>query len=57
MKHRTEGAWLVWYPQPGFETRVKAIKEVIRFSEFFNELFRASPEPVQPPKEIFQAGN
>lgn len=57
MKHWTEGAWLAWYPQPGFETRAKAITEIIRFSQFLTELFRTSPEPVQPPGEMLKLEN
>ena len=52
MKHWTEGDWLAWYPQPGFQTRATAIAEVIRFSKFLTHLFRTSPEPVLPPVEM-----
>lgn len=55
MTHGSKGAELLWYPEPGFETREKAIAEFIRFSQFYTELLKPSPEPVQPLGEMLKS--
>ncbi len=52
MKVWTEGKWMAWQTQPGFDSREAAVTELCRLGRMLAELFKSPPEAGQPAPSV-----